>query len=206
MGLWGLGDLKHTSCQLAKGSRPGFSLGKWNGPCRGGEAGAAIPEDTRWRAASSTHNLRCALCRNAPNHYFTRFDISLPSSYARLPWFIATWATRQGRALRTAVGTVPASPNDGWMPSLWQGHMAQRKRPTLPLLQSNPLAKRCWDRHSAKWNDTYPSACPICVEGMSHEDADAEQDTCCRDDLAHSLPPCLDANRALVRFRMTSPN
>ena len=52
----------------------------------------------------------------------------------------------------------------------------------------------------------YPSARPICVEGMSHEDADAEQDTYCRDDLAHSFPPCLEANRALVCFRMTSSN
>jgi len=41
---------------------------------------------------------------------------------------------------------------------------------------------------------------------MSHEDADAEQHTCCRDELGHSYPPCLGANRALVRFRMTSPN
>jgi hypothetical protein len=41
---------------------------------------------------------------------------------------------------------------------------------------------------------------------MSHEDADAEQHTCCRDELGHSSPPCLETNRALVRFRMTSPN
>ncbi len=38
---------------------------------------------------------------------------------------------------------------------------------------------------------------------MSHEDADAEQDTCCRDELGHSSPPSQGANRAVVRFRMT---
>jgi hypothetical protein len=69
--------------------------------------------------------------------------------------------------------------------------MAQRRRPTLRSLQSNPLAKLCWDRHSAKWNCPYPSARPICVEGMSHENAYAEQHTCSRDDLAHNLSPCL---------------
>jgi hypothetical protein len=35
----------------------------------------------------------------------------------------------------------------------------------------------------------YPLARPIRVESMSHEDADAEQDTCCRDELGHSSPP-----------------
>src|SRR6478672_5981469 len=88
-----------------------------------------------------------------------------------------------------AAGHRPASPNDGGTPSQWQGHMARRKRPPLPSLRSNPPAKRCWDRHSAKWNGPYPSARPIRVEGMSHEDADAEQDTRCRDDLGHSFPP-----------------
>ena len=42
---------------------------------------------------------------------------------------------------------------------------------------------------TVKWNGPYPSARPIRVEGMSHEDADAEQDTCCRDELGHSSPP-----------------
>jgi hypothetical protein len=41
---------------------------------------------------------------------------------------------------------------------------------------------------------------------MSHEDADAEQDTCCRDELGHSSPPSQGTNRAVVRFRMTSSN
>src|SRR5258705_13497798 len=41
---------------------------------------------------------------------------------------------------------------------------------------------------------------------MSHEDADAEQDTRCRDELGHSSPPSQGANRAVVRFRMTSSN
>src|SRR5258708_29761406 len=78
--------------------------------------------------------------------------------------------------------------------------MARRKRPPLPSLQSNPPAKRCWDRHSAKWNGPYPSARPIRVEGMSHEDADAEQDTRCRDDLAHSFPPCLTGESSTGSF------
>ena len=41
---------------------------------------------------------------------------------------------------------------------------------------------------------------------MSHEDADAEQDTRCRDELGHSSPPSQAANRAVVCFRMTSSN
>ena len=41
---------------------------------------------------------------------------------------------------------------------------------------------------------------------MSHEDADAEQDTRCRDELGHSSPPSQGANRAVVCFRMTSSN
>jgi hypothetical protein len=41
---------------------------------------------------------------------------------------------------------------------------------------------------------------------MNDEDADAEDETSGRDELGHSSPPCLGANRALVRFRMTSPN
>src|SRR6476659_5222961 len=52
----------------------------------------------------------------------------------------------------------------------------------------------------------YPLARPIRVESMSHEDADAEQDTCCRDELGHSSPPSQGDNRAVVRFRMTSAN
>ena len=35
---------------------------------------------------------------------------------------------------------------------------------------------------------------------MSHEDADAEQDTCCRDDLAHSFPPCLTGESSTGSF------
>src|SRR4029077_15775196 len=78
--------------------------------------------------------------------------------------------------------------------------MAQRRRPTLLSLQSNPPAKRCWDRHSAKWNGTYPLARPICVVGMANEDADAEQETCCRDNLAHSLSPCLEGESSIGWF------
>ena len=36
-----------------------------------------------------------------------------------------------------------------------------------------------------------PSADPVHVESVSQEDADAEEDTYCRDDLGHSFPPCL---------------
>jgi hypothetical protein len=35
---------------------------------------------------------------------------------------------------------------------------------------------------------------------MSHEDADAEQDSCCRDDLAHSFPPCLTGESSTGSF------
>jgi hypothetical protein len=35
-----------------------------------------------------------------------------------------------------------------------------------------------------------PLTRPIRVESMSHEDADAENDSRCRNDLGHSLPPC----------------
>ena len=35
---------------------------------------------------------------------------------------------------------------------------------------------------------------------MSHEDADAEQDTRCRDDLAHSFPPCLTGESSTGSF------
>ena len=45
-----------------------------------------------------------------------------------------------------------------------------------------------------------PSARSICVEGMSHEDADAEQDSCCRDDLAHSFSPCLEGELSTGSF------
>src|SRR5258707_8153330 len=78
--------------------------------------------------------------------------------------------------------------------------MARRKRPPLPSLQSNPPAKRCWDGHSEKWNGPYPLARPIRVEGMSHEDAHAEQGTSCRDDLAHSFPPCLTGESSTGSF------
>ena len=37
-----------------------------------------------------------------------------------------------------------------------------------------------------------PLARPIRVESMNHEDADAENDTRCRDHLGHSFPPCLE--------------
>jgi hypothetical protein len=45
-----------------------------------------------------------------------------------------------------------------------------------------------------------PSARPIRVEGMSHEDAHAEQDTCRRDDLAHSFSPCLTGESSTGSF------
>jgi hypothetical protein len=35
------------------------------------------------------------------------------------------------------------------------------------------------------------SADTVHVESVSQEDADAEEDTYCRDDLGHSFPPCL---------------
>src|SRR4029079_1546535 len=78
--------------------------------------------------------------------------------------------------------------------------MARRKLPLLPSLRSNPPAQGCLDRHSANWNDTYPSSRSICVEGMSHEDADAEQDSCCRDYLAHSFSPCLEGESSTGSF------
>jgi len=35
---------------------------------------------------------------------------------------------------------------------------------------------------------------------MSHEDADAEQDSCCRDYLAHSFSPCLEGESSTGSF------
>jgi hypothetical protein len=35
---------------------------------------------------------------------------------------------------------------------------------------------------------------------MGHEDADAEQDTCCRDNLAHCLSPCLKGESSIGWF------
>ena len=73
------GNSRSTNSQNAKGCRPLMG----NGPSRSGgaSAGVAIPEDTRRRAASSARNLRCALRRDAPNHYFTQFEIYLSAFY-----------------------------------------------------------------------------------------------------------------------------
>jgi hypothetical protein len=42
--------------------------------------GLARHEVATANSPTACRNLRCALCRDAPNHYFTKFDISLPAS------------------------------------------------------------------------------------------------------------------------------
>ena len=83
-----------------------------------------------------------------------------------------------------------ASPNGGRTPPQWQGHMeaANTSATSIKSAGQTVLGSALGTVRPMK----NPLTRPIRVESMSHEDADAENDSRCRNDLGHSLPPCLE--------------